>query len=206
MTTVLLVRHGETLWNREGRIQGWAPTTLTERGRDQASRAGEYLADAFDVDRVVASDLRRTRETAALLREAGVGPDADPDFERGWRERDFGVYQGLPYDEVFERHPEHDATTGIVSLDATPEGGESMLDLYDRVLGAFQRLVVGAADDETVVVVTHGGPIYIVVGHAKGQDMVTAIKEGHQSNCAVNELRHEDGRVSLVSENATPWD
>ncbi|PSP97202.1 hypothetical protein BRC89_12390 [Halobacteriales archaeon QS_4_70_19] len=72
MTTVLLLRHGETTWNRQGRIQGWAPTPLTERGHEQARRAGTAIADTYDVDRVVASDLRRTRETTAEALSAGL--------------------------------------------------------------------------------------------------------------------------------------
>jgi len=66
-TRILFVRHGETTWNREGRIQGWASTPLTGRGRDQARTTGVYLRDC-GVERVLASDLRRTQETARLLR------------------------------------------------------------------------------------------------------------------------------------------
>lgn len=66
--TVLLVHHGETTWNRERRVQGWAPTGLTERGEEQARAAGRAIAAEHAVDRIVTSDLRRTAETARLLR------------------------------------------------------------------------------------------------------------------------------------------
>ena len=69
--TLFLVRHGETTWNRDGTIQGWADSSLTARGRRQARAVGERLA-ADGVDRLVVSDLQRTRETAAALGEAGV--------------------------------------------------------------------------------------------------------------------------------------
>ncbi|MFC7197079.1 histidine phosphatase family protein [Halosimplex aquaticum] len=71
--TLLLVRHGQTTWNRDGRIQGWADSTLTERGREQARALGSHLSAEYDVDRLVASDLRRTRETVGLLRRRVSG-------------------------------------------------------------------------------------------------------------------------------------
>ena len=67
MATVLLVRHGETTWNRSGRVQGWAPTPLTERGHEQAAALGAHLASTVDVDRLVSSDLRRAQETARYI-------------------------------------------------------------------------------------------------------------------------------------------
>jgi probable phosphoglycerate mutase len=186
-TTVLLVRHGETEWNRDGRIQGWAPAGLTDRGRDQARTLGESLAEHYGVDRLVASDLRRTRETTALLREAGVGPA--PTFDRGWRERDVGVLQGLDRERLFGRHPEYRATSGVMAARATPEGGESMLDLRKRVLDAWDRLFSGATAGETVLVVTHGGPIYVLLGHVRGLDLPGAFLEHSHHNCGLTELR-----------------
>jgi probable phosphoglycerate mutase len=203
--TVLLVRHGETAWNAARRVQGWAPVPLADRGREQATLVGRHLAATYDVDRLVASDLRRTRETAALVREAGV--DAAPTFDRAWRERDFGVYQGLSYEALFETHPEFTVTElGRRALEAVPEGGESLLDCRERVLGAFERLVADAPDDETVVVVTHGGPLYALLGHLKGIDYVRSIAGESQGNCAVNELRGdpEEG-FEIVRENDTSY-
>ena len=105
MTTIVLLRHGETDWNADRRIQGWAPVPLNDRGRTQAASAGEHLAALAEFDRVVASDLRRTRETAALVCEH---LEPAPVFERAWRERDFGVYQGLTYETMFSEYPEFD--------------------------------------------------------------------------------------------------
>lgn len=204
MSTILLLRHGVTDWNEERRIQGWGPVPLNETGREQARQAGEYLADAHDVDRIVTSDLQRCVETAEGVLES---VDAPMETSRDWRERGFGVYQGFPYEEIFERHPEHDATSGVVALDATPETGESMLDLQDRVLSGWERALNGTDDGETTLVVTHGGPIYVTLGHVRGQDLVTAIAQGHQGNCALNELRHdpETGETAVVQENDTDY-
>ncbi|MFC7133056.1 MULTISPECIES: histidine phosphatase family protein [Salinibaculum] len=198
-TRVLLVRHGETDWNRKRRIQGWAPSSLNDRGREQARAVGEHITAAYDVDRVVASDLRRTRETTAQVREAGV--DAEPTFLRAWRERDFGVYQGLGYDKLFERHPEFAAESGVVALRAQPAGGERLPEAYERVVDGWTHLCAEAVG-ETVLVVTHGGPIYFVLGHVKGQDVLTAVQEHSLDNCGVTELLVGE-ETELVRENET---
>lgn len=204
MATVVLLRHGVTDWNEERRIQGWGPVPLNDRGRRQAREAGRFLADDYDPDRVLASDIERTVETAEVVLEF---VDAPLETTRAWRERGFGIYQGLLYDEVYDRHPEHDATSGIVALDATPETGESMLDMQQRVIAGWEQLLTGTDPDETVVVVTHGGPIYVTIGHVNGRDVVSAIGDGHQGNCAVNELRHdpETGTTEVVRENYTAY-
>lgn len=203
MTTLLLVRHGETAWNRERRVQGWAPTGLTDRGREQATAAGAWLTERYDVDRAVSSDLRRTRETAARLDEAGEGLP-DPSFDRRWRERGFGVYQGFLAEELFAHHPDHGAES-VSSLDIAPEGGESIDAFCDRVETAWADLADGAGADETVLVVTHGGPIYFLLSHVRGQDIVTAVTGHSQHNCAINELRVDEktGAVDVVRHNET---
>ena len=186
-STVVLARHGETTWNRERRIQGWAPTSLTEVGRDQARELGRHLTDSYDVDRLVASDLRRTRGTA---RHVARHVDCPVDYDRGWRERSFGVYQGLSYEALFEGHPEFAVhKVGVAAARAQPEGGESLLAARERVLDAWDRLVAEVPEGGTVAVVTHGGPLYVLLGHLRGQDLVTALTEHDQGNCAVSEVR-----------------
>jgi len=190
-TTVVLVRHGETDWNRQGRIQGWAPSRLTDRGREQARALGRHLADTYDVDRFVASDLERARETAALLREAGVDPE--PTFDRAWRERNFGVFQGFTKETIFERFPEYAAESGIEAARECPEGGESLLEVRERVIDGFKAVT---DDDDTVLVVTHGGPIYLLLGYVRGHDLLASVTDHSQHNCSVNELRvGEDSEV-----------
>jgi probable phosphoglycerate mutase len=199
MTTVVAVRHGETDWNRERRVQGWAASALNDRGRRQARLLGRHVSERFDVDRIVASDLRRTRETVTHLRDGRSLPS--PTFDRDWRERCFGVFQGLTYDEVFGEFPEHDASLGVVGLQSTPERGESMLEVRDRVLGAWAALLDTAGEDETVLVVTHGGPIYVLLAAAQERALPDALVDYHQDNCAVNVLEHEDGSAAVRHEN-----
>jgi probable phosphoglycerate mutase len=200
----VVVRHGETDWNLNGRMQGHAPVPLNETGREQADRVGRYLAREYEFDRVVSSDLLRTRETTARIREH-VG-EVPVEFDPAWRERDLGVYQGLSYPDMHERFPEFGLGEAAVrAAEEVPENGESLLQVRGRVVSAWESLVESSADGETTLVVTHGGPIYLLLGHAKSMDIDDALLEHSQSNCGVNEFHH-DGRIRLVRENVTEWD
>lgn len=207
MATVLLLRHGETAWNRERRVQGWAPTSLTERGREQARAAARALAmEAYDVDRIEASDLRRCRETARIVR-ATAFPDVDVEYRRAWRERDFGVMQGLDYGELFDAHPEYSLEqVGIAAARTRPERGESLLEMRERVLDRWTELCAGIGPDETVLVVTHGGPLYALVGHLRGRDLVSGVVDARQDNCALTEVGIEDGACEVRRENVREWE
>ncbi|MFC4359591.1 histidine phosphatase family protein [Halobium salinum] len=199
MATVVLVRHGETTWNRDGRVQGWAPSPLTERGHAQARALGAHLATTYDADRVVSSDLRRAVETTDHVRRA---LSLDATFDPAWRERNFGRLQGLTDAELFGTFPQFAlAATGYAAALETPEDGEALVDTRERVLGAWRELRTSLAPDETVVVVSHGGPLYLLLGELKGLDVVSAIVDQEQGNCAVNELRvGGDGSVTLLRE------
>ena len=198
MSTILLVRHGETEWNRERRVQGWAPVALTDDGHSQAASLAARLAEKYSVDRLVSSDLRRTLETARPIARA-VGCELTTD--RRWRERNFGVLQGLGYGELFLGHPEFTLSeVGYRAAEATPEGGESLIDQRERVLDAFGDLRASLAADETAVVVTHGGPLYLVVGWLRGLDIEATILDHEQGNCALNEIV-DDGTLHIAREN-----
>lgn len=200
-TTLLLVRHGETAWNRAGRIQGWAPTSLTDRGQAQARRLGAALSAEYDIDRVLSSDLSRTRETTAQLVTGGV--DAQPRFHAAWRERHMGLYQGFTRDELHDQFPSFAIENGAVALEETPDGGETFGELYDRIHTAWAELTA-STDGETVVVVTHGGPITVVLAVLKGQDLVTAVKQHSIGNCSLTAVRPSTGEI--LRENVQPFE
>lgn len=191
MATALVVRHGETTWNRDGRVQGWADSTLTDRGRRQARAVGARLADQR-VDHLVVSDLQRTRETAALLQEAGV--DAEPAFTRHWRERGFGTYQGLTREEIAARLPEYDPDGSLLAVADVP-GGESLAEARERVLDGWEHLRATLEAGETAVVVTHGGPIRALLAAVTGRDLPTLAAEFSPANCGVTEIGLADGPV-----------
>ncbi|MFC6837105.1 histidine phosphatase family protein [Halomarina ordinaria] len=202
MATVILMRHGETTWNRDRRMQGWAPVPLTDRGREQARAAGAHVAEQYDVDRVVVSDLHRTVETARHVNEVGGLDDVPRSFTDDWRERGVGVYQGLDYDTMRERFPNFAlGEEAAYAHDETPEGGESLAGMRERVLDGWDAVAGGAG---TTLVVTHGGPIQMVLGHLKGMDLPESVLTHHLDNCCLNEIR-VDEEARLQYENATPW-
>ena len=202
MTRVVAVRHGETDWNRHGRMQGWAPVPLNETGRKQAHAAGAWLSEEYDFDRIVSSDLLRTEQTTELLLES-IG-DSPVSFEPVLRERNLGVYQGLSYEEIEDRFPTFGlGETAYRATDAVPEGGESFRDVADRVTDRFEDLAT--TDDETVLFVTHGGPLCILLGHAKGHGLTDALCSHHPDNCSATEF-HLGGDVTIRRENDTGWE
>ncbi|MDG5777486.1 histidine phosphatase family protein [Haloarculaceae archaeon H-GB2-1] len=198
MGSIILLRHGETDWNSEDRIQGWAPKGLNDRGREQARAAGRHLADEYDVDRMIVSDLERTRETAEMVREGGV--DCEPTFDEAWRERDFGVFQGFERDEVLELRPRAAELESLTALDDI-DNGEDRATVRERVEGAFEELLA-TTDDETVLVVTHGGPIRIVLGHVKELEVEQTLRQHSPHNCGISEVDVHERRLRRENETA----
>ena len=158
MTRLVLVRHGQSEWNAQHRIQGHSGAGLTDRGRHQARHTATWVATTHPTARLVSSDLQRCRQTAAPIAEAlQVDAVEDPAV----RERSFGRWEGLTLDEVRATDAElfRRWRSGEDVVDQV--GGESGADLAVRVAAAYQRHVEAVApDDGTVVVVTHGGPVW----------------------------------------------
>lgn len=148
-TTVLLVRHGQSTWNADGRWQGQADPPLSDLGSRQALEAAARVTKVQPVDAVWASDLERARITGATIAEhAGVALTVDARL----RERHAGPWQGLRRDEIEAQWPDY------LSSGRRPEGYETDANVVARALAALDDLAA-AHPDEQVVVVTHGGVI-----------------------------------------------
>lgn len=157
MRHLVLVRHAQSEWNHERRIQGQSGSGLSATGLAQAGLVGAWLAETYPDARLVSSDLQRCLETAAPFAER-LGHEAVPD--PGVRERDFGAWSGLLLDEVTARYPQL-WTRWRNGEDVVAEvGGESSEDLTTRVTAAYHRILGEAPDGGVVVVVTHGGPVW----------------------------------------------
>lgn len=195
-TRVLLVRHGETDWNRDGRLQGWAPVGLNGKGREQARLLGLHLADRFDIDHLLASDLDRAKETTRIILEGGV--DARPTFERSWRERGLGVLQGFDREFAFTRFPGLSPDLDQRAVREQPPGGESLREVYDRVTAGWETLR-GDAAGQTSLVVTHGGPLAILLGHLDGRDLPASIGGYSFENC-------EGALVTVEPDETVSWE
>ena len=155
MARLLLVRHGESTWNAQGRWQGWADPPLTDLGRAQAEAAAPAAAP---VDAVVSSDLVRARATAELM--ATLLDVGHVHVEPGLRERDVGDYTGLTRAEIEERWPGSlsQGNASIARNPRDPRFGESIEHLAARVDDALARLAATFAG-QRVLVITHGGVV-----------------------------------------------
>jgi broad specificity phosphatase PhoE len=153
---LILVRHGRTAANREGRLQGRLDQDLDETGRRQAVAVASYVEERCDVAAVIASPLKRAQQTAA---EFGRPVETD---ER-WLELSYGRYEGAPHtdvpSEVWQRWRD--------DPHFVPEGGESLAALDARVRAACEELLTRAGEDD-VVVVSHVSPMKSAVAWALG--------------------------------------
>jgi probable phosphoglycerate mutase len=178
VTTLILARHGETDWNRDGRFQGHADPPLNERGREQARALAHALADDT-LEAVYSSDLLRAHETAHIVAETkGLDVVVEPDR----RERDVGEWSGLTLPEIEERFPEE--------LRAFRERGASIGESHEalsrRVVAAAER-IAGAHPGGQVLVVSHGGALRMLRHAAGGAPGAPVVGNGQLLKIAIRE-------------------
>jgi broad specificity phosphatase PhoE len=179
MTELLLVRHGETDWNRDNRFQGHADPPLNGVGREQAHALAELLADE-PFTAVYTSPLRRAAETAAIV---AASHGLEPVPVDALREVDVGAWQGLTRDEVEQRFPEQFARW----REHGPgwEDGERYEEMGNRVVTALLD-ITGQHDGERILGVTHGGPIRAALAFSDGVSHAEARAAGPRvGNCFV---------------------
>ena len=183
---LILVRHGETDWNAEGRIQGMLDVPLNALGMLQAERAATELARTIDVAELVSSDLLRTRETTTPINEA---TGFEPRFDARIRERHFGVWQGKTYEEWRIQDAMGMARYNAGDPDYGPEGGETASQFLKRCVDAVTDLVL-SCDEKTLILVTHGGVVSSMVRHAQGLNPQSA-RTWSVPNASISEWRVE---------------
>lgn len=194
-TLLIALRHGETAWNAEQRIQGQLDTPLNETGRWQAERLGQALADA-DVQAIYSSDLQRARDTAApLAQRMGLPVQTDPAL----RERHFGQWQGSRYPELEQQYPEQTLAWRRRDPDFGPPGGETLAAFHERALAAYTRLAQAHAG-QTVAVFAHGGLLDSLYRAATGQAL-QAPRSWLCANARINRLLYTGEAFTLVGWN-----
>lgn len=151
-TTLLVVRHGETVWNKEERFQGHEDSPLTATGRAQARAVGERL-EKIPFDAMISSDLGRAKETAGIIAEITGRPFGT---DSRLRERNFGVLEGLTLSEIRAQHPGILEALYADAPDYAPPGGESLRTHYHRNI-AFLEAFMTRQEGTTTVLVVHGG-------------------------------------------------
>ncbi len=191
-TRIIAIRHGETAWNADTRIQGQIDIPLSDVGRRQAALLGQALADE-PVTAIYASDLSRAWETAEFL---GRAVDIPLTPETALRERCFGEFEGKTFAEIESQLPEQSKRWRKRDPQFTPTGGESLLTLRERVLAAAARL---AADHpgELIAMVAHGGVMDVLYRAATRLD-IQAPRTWALGNAAINRLLWTPEGFTLV--------
>jgi probable phosphoglycerate mutase len=155
---VLLIRHGQTDWNVQGRWQGYEPVALNDEGRTQA----KMLAGAMrgrPVGTIVSSDLPRAFETASAI---GMVFGIQPHTDERWREFNMGIFQGNTRDEIIRKFPDEWHGFQANYWDFLIPSGESRRIMQERIYNAWLSLLESAVGPE-VVVVSHGGSLRMLL-------------------------------------------
>ena len=192
MTEILLIRHGETLWNQQGRMQGQHDSPLTATGMQQARQLARRLA-GVSFTTLYSSDLGRAHQTARCIADAS-GHEVIADA--GLRERDFGIFEGLTNTEIKLRHPEDYEIFARRDSDYAMPGGESAAAFRKRVVQTLET-IAGRHNGETIVVVSHGLVLDALYRTACG--MALDVPRGFPLlNCSVNTFRYgPDGWLAV---------
>jgi len=189
MSRLILLRHGETLWNRERRLQGTSDQALSDRGQEQAERLAAALSGP--VAKIYVSPLLRARQFAAPLAErSGLSPEVIEEL----REMSFGLFEGLTYEEMddemrqaFECWLSNPARYGV-------PGGETLHVLSRRVGVAVQKMTDNLEEGKSVVAVSHGGVIRTAVARLLGMKLAS-----------VANIQVDTGSITILEKFGAVW-
>ena len=196
MTELILLRHGETDWNRELRFQGQVDVPLNATGLAQAQRLAQRLM-AEPIHHLVSSDLSRARQTAdPLAQQASAYRGAGLAVDAALREQAFGRIDGMRVEDIRRDHPEvWSGWTQFQSDYVVPEG-ESTRQFHARVMSALWQLVA-SHPGKTLAVVTHGGVLDMVFRTARGLGL-EGPRQSAIPNAGISRVRMQDGVVELL--------
>ena len=174
-----LIRHGETEWNSQHRAQSYTDIPLSDVGRQQAQCTAELLKDV-DFDIAYSSDLSRAKETAEII----LGTrHIQVNTIKSLREYNKGVFEGLHRSEYSLRYPDQYQASLTKDIDFSPESGESVRQVHDRV-SEFGTFITSEYPHEDILVACHGGSLRALVVHLLALSMETTWKLA-TSNCSL---------------------
>lgn len=182
---IYLVRHGQTLFNKKGRVQGWCDSPLTELGIQQAKNVGKNTMDIPFV-KAYCSTQERVVDTAEMILN---GRNIELEERKEIKEFNFGIYDGDYEKDVFSHRTHMQGFRDV--------GGENMPDVSERML-AFLEKVGQTHTEGNVLVVTHGGAIMNVLHALDHKEVVRQEKLGHKiENCSITILNYENGQFTI---------
>ena len=193
MTELILIRHGETDWNRELRFQGQLDVPLNATGLEQARRVAERVAQE-SMQLLVSSDLQRALQTAQAV--AGRVQAPAPLLDAALREQHFGIVEGLQVADIKSRYADAWAQWVRFEADFAFQGGESTRVFHARVLAALRALARQHAG-QTLAVVTHGGVLDMVYRSARGLPL-SGPRVSEIPNAGLNRVRVRGEAIEIV--------
>lgn len=195
-TRIIAVRHGETAWNVDTRIQGQLDIPLNAKGQWQAQRVGEALAEE-PVARIYSSDLERAHQTAQAIAARTASADAREVRQHiGLRERAFGTFEGQTWADIETHWPEASRRWRQRDPDFAPPGGETPVQVRARTL-ATVNAIAAQHPGELIVLVAHGGIMDMLYRLATGQEL-HAPRTWELGNAAINRLLWTPDALTLV--------
>jgi 2,3-bisphosphoglycerate-dependent phosphoglycerate mutase len=166
MTILILIRHGQSIWNAENRFTGWTNIELSEKGEREALDAGLSLSK-ISIDSVHTSDLIRAQRTAEIIMENNdVSSKFSTYFDFRLNERNYGELQGLNKKETAEKHGAEQVHIWRRSYDIAPPGGESLKMTAERTIPYFiEEILPELENGKNILVAAHGNSLRSIVMH-----------------------------------------
>ena len=163
MATLVLIRHGQSIWNKENKFTGWVDVDLTENGIAEAEKAGELLAD-YKFDEAYTSVLMRANKTLDIILKKTGQKDIPITKDKALNERMYGDLQGLNKDDTRAKYGDEQVHIWRRSYDVPPPGGESLKDTAARVLPYFEKEIVPKIKaGEKLIIAAHGNSLRALI-------------------------------------------
>lgn len=194
MTTLILVRHGESEANRQDLFAGHFDADLQNRGMEQARKTAKFLSENFKIDKVYASDLKRAYKTGKCIAEQ-IGIEVIPN--KNLREINAGEWEGKYYYGLEELYPKEWKTWIEDIGNAYCPGGESTKQLCERVMGEIEK-IAKENEGKTVVLATHATPVRIVETMLRFGDLGNMKNVPWVSNASATVVSYEKGKWTLI--------
>lgn len=165
MATLVIVRHGQSVWNKENRFTGWVDVELAEKGISEAEHAGKQLK-GYRFDKAYTSDLKRAQRTLDIILDKIGQSDLPVTKNEALNERMYGELQGLNKDDMREKYGEEQVHQWRRSFDIAPPGGESLKDTAERVIPYFdEHIAPDLKAGKNIIISAHGNSLRALIMH-----------------------------------------
>jgi len=189
---IYLVRHGETDWNLEMRIQGQTDVDLNASGINQAEECAMFFRDN-NYNYVYSSRLKRAIKTAEIIAGGKLPVKTYPELN----ERSFGIWETCLWSEIHQKNPELREQWKLLGRQYQPPQGESILEMATRATRKFREVIDQHSISDSILIVAHGGPIKVMIGYAMGVDEYVAYNRLRMHNCCINTIDYDGDNFKI---------